>query len=122
MGRDKRLYPISEEKFTEVVLQEALKKYLEDTADLPESQIKTATGGQKELDGIDMLNPGEPTRYIIIVEVLKERWDCGFAYILCFLANVRSDTSVEQLLGRVMRMPCAKIRTSPRPSQSRAAI
>ncbi|MDR2433245.1 MAG: hypothetical protein LBD47_01580, partial [Treponema sp.] len=40
-------------------------------------------------------------------------WDCSFAYILCSLANVKSDTSVEQLLGRVMRMPYARGRKSP---------
>jgi type III restriction enzyme len=80
---------------------------------LPENQIKIATGDQKELDGIDIFNPDEPTRYIITVEALKEGWDCSFAYILCSLANVKSDTSVEQLLGRVMRMPYAKTRKSP---------
>jgi hypothetical protein len=59
-----------------------LKKYLVDTAGLPEIQIKTATGDQKALDGIDIFNPHEPTRYIITVEALKEGWDCSFAYIL----------------------------------------
>jgi type III restriction enzyme len=84
-----------------------------DTAGFPENQIKIATGDQKELDSIDIFNPNEPTRYIITVEALKEGWDCSFAYILCSLANVKSDTSVEQLLGRVMRMPYAKRRKSP---------
>ncbi|KAA6339257.1 hypothetical protein EZS27_012797 [termite gut metagenome] len=44
------------------------------------------------------------------MEALKEGWDCSFAYVLCSLANVRSNTAVEQLLGRVMRMPYAKSR------------
>jgi type III restriction enzyme len=89
-----------------------LKKYLLETSNIPENQIKIATGEQKELDGIDIFNPGEPTRYIITVEALKEGWDCSFAYVLCSLANVQSDTSVEQLLGRIMRMPYAKTRKS----------
>ncbi|MDR1350766.1 MAG: DEAD/DEAH box helicase family protein [Zoogloeaceae bacterium] len=92
---------------------EVLKNYLVDTAGLPGNQIKIATGDQKELDGIDIFNPNEPTRYIITVEALKEGWDCSFAYILCSLANVKSDTSITQLLGRVMRMPYAKTRKSP---------
>jgi type III restriction enzyme len=95
------------------VTVEVLKNYLVDTVGLPESQIKIATGDQKELDGIDIFNPNEPTRYIITVEALKEGWDCSFAYILCSLANVKSDISIEQLLGRVMRMPYAKVRKSP---------
>jgi type III restriction enzyme len=92
------------------VTVEVLKKYLLETANLPEEQIKIATGEQKELDTIDLFNPFEHTRYIITVEALKEGWDCSFAYILCSLANVHSNTAVEQLLGRVMRMPYAKSR------------
>jgi len=92
------------------VTVEVLKSYLLETSNLPESQIKIATGDQKELDDIDLFNPDEPTRYIITVEALKEGWDCSFAYVLCSLTNVKSDTSVEQLLGRVMRMPYAKSR------------
>jgi type III restriction enzyme len=113
---DKYIRPVvlfqAQNKNGEVTV-EVLKNYLVDTAGLPENQIKIATGDQKELDGIDIFNPHEPTRYIITIEALKEGWDCSFAYILCSLANVKSDTSVEQLLGRVMRMPYAKTRTSP---------
>jgi type III restriction enzyme len=113
---DKYIRPIvlfqAQNKNSEVTV-EVLKKYLVDTVGLPEGQIKIATGDQKELDGIDIFNPHEPTRYIITIEALKEGWDCSFAYILCSLANVKSDTSVEQLLGRVMRMPYAKTRKSP---------
>ncbi|GHV62670.1 type III restriction endonuclease [Bacteroidia bacterium] len=89
---------------------EALKKYLLETSNLPESEIAIATGEQKELDGIDIFARDCAIRYIITVEALKEGWDCSFAYILCSLANVRSNTAVEQLLGRVMRMPYAKTR------------
>jgi len=92
------------------VTVDILKKYLVETANLPENQIKIATGEQKELDDIDLFNSNEPTRYIITVEALKEGWDCSFAYVLCSLTNIKSDTSVEQLLGRVMRMPYAKSR------------
>jgi type III restriction enzyme len=92
---------------------EKLKIYLLETANLPENQIKIATGEQKQLDDIDLFNPDEPTRFIITVEALKEGWDCSFAYVLCSLANIKSDTSVEQLLGRVMRMPYAKERKEP---------
>jgi len=95
------------------VTVEVLKNYLVETANLPEKQIKIATGEQKELDDVNLFNCDEPTRYIITVEALKEGWDCSFAYVLCSLANIKSDTSVEQLLGRVMRMPYAKSRKTP---------
>jgi type III restriction enzyme len=92
------------------VTVEVLKNYLVETSNLPETHIKIATGEQKELDDLDLFNHDEPTRYIITVEALKEGWDCSFAYVLCSLANIKSDTSVAQLLGRVMRMPYAKNR------------
>ena len=95
------------------VTVEVLKKHLLETSNIPEEQIKIATGEQKELDGIDFFDPDVNVRYIITVEALKEGWDCPFAYVLCSLANVKSDTSVAQLLGRVMRMPYAKVRKTP---------
>src|SRR3546814_16858179 len=43
---------------------------------------------------------------------LKEGWDCSFAYIFCSVASIRSAGAVEQLLGRVLRMPFAQRRVS----------
>lgn len=49
-------------------------------------------------------------RYVITVQVLREGWDCPFAYVLCSLQKLTSATTVEQLLGRVLRMPYARQR------------
>jgi type III restriction enzyme len=87
-----------------------LKSYLIDTANIPENEIAIATGDQHELDGINIFAKDCPIKYIITVEALKEGWDCSFAYVLCSLANVKSDTAIAQLLGRVMRMPYARTR------------
>ena len=46
-----------------------------------------------------------PVRYIITVNALKEGWDCPFADILATLADKNSSIDVEQILGRVLRMP-----------------
>lgn len=89
---------------------ERLKENLINVQQIPENEIAIATGEQKELDGINIFDRSCPIRYIITVQALKEGWDCSFAYVLCSLANVQSDTAVEQLLGRVMRMPYAKSR------------
>ncbi len=89
---------------------EKLKENLINVQQIPENEIAIATGEQKELDGINVFDRNCPIRYIITVQALKEGWDCSFAYVLCSLANVQSDTAVEQLLGRVMRMPYAKKR------------
>lgn len=77
---------------------------------IPKNQIAVATGTLKELDGIDLFDDKCQIRYIITVEALKEGWDCSFAYVLASLQSVNSSKDVEQLLGRVMRMPYAKTR------------
>ena len=97
----------------EAVTVDVLKKHLLDNEHIPASQIAVATGSQRELDDIDLALPSCPIRYIITVEALKEGWDCPFAYVLCSLQSVGSARDVEQLLGRVLRMPRARRRTQP---------
>jgi len=87
---------------------EVVRQHLIEEEQIPESQIAIATGGQKELDGIDLFKQSCPIRYVITIEALKEGWDCSFAYVLASLQSVNSAKDVEQLLGRVLRMPYAK--------------
>ena len=47
-------------------------------------------------------------RYVITMQALREGWDCPFAYVLCSVASLTSATAVEQILGRVLRMPKAR--------------
>lgn len=89
----------------------AARQHLIEQEGVPEGQIAVATGTQKELDGIDLFDPSCQVRFVITVEALKEGWDCSFAYVLAGLQSVRSAKDVEQLLGRVLRMPYAKERT-----------
>jgi type III restriction enzyme len=100
----------AESKDQEITV-EVLEKYLVENEGISREQIAIATGDQRELDDIDLLNPSCKIRYVITVQALKEGWDCPFAYVLCSVANTKSATAVEQLLGRVLRMPYAKERT-----------
>lgn len=72
---------------------------------IPDEQIKIKTAERNELKDIDLLSKDCPVRYIITVDALKEGWDCPFAYILASLANRTSRVSVEQILGRILRLP-----------------
>ena len=92
---------------------EVVKQHLLDAHKIDEREIAIATGNQRELDGVNLFDPRSPVRYVITVDALKEGWDCSFAYVLCSLQNLRSNQAVEQLLGRVLRMPYAKKRKSP---------
>ena len=91
---------------------EALKSHLLDIERVPENSIAVATGDQRELDGIDLFHPQCPIEYVITVEALKEGWDCSFAYVFCSVSRIQSAQNVEQLFGRVLRMPYAKRRHS----------
>jgi type III restriction enzyme len=89
---------------------------------LDRKQIAVATGDQKELDGIVLAEPTCPIRYVITVKALKEGWDCPFAYVLCSLQDMKSGKDVEQLLGRVLRMPYAKPRRQPEMGKAYAHV
>lgn len=83
---------------------EKIKKTLLDLK-IPEEQIRIKTAEINEIKDEDLLSPNCPVRYIITVNALKEGWDCPFAYILASLADRSSSVDVEQILGRVLRMP-----------------
>jgi len=70
-----------------------------------ENQIKKATGEEYEIEGLDLLAEDCGVRYIITKQALREGWDCPFAYVLCSVAEMNSATAVEQILGRVLRLP-----------------
>lgn len=89
---------------------EALRRHLADELHIPAEQIKVATGDTRELEGLDLASRSCPVRFVITVQALREGWDCPFAYVLCSLQKLSSATAVEQLLGRVLRMPYASPR------------
>lgn len=61
-------------------------------------------------------------RFIITVAKLKEGWDCPFAYVLCSVADQVSPVAVEQILGRILRMPLARRKRRDALNQSYAYI
>jgi type III restriction enzyme len=96
----------AENKGQEVTV-DVLKEYLINNENIPAAQIAIVTSDQKELDNINLFDVNCPIKYVITVQALKEGWDCSFAYVLCSVANTKSKTAIEQLLGRVLRMPYA---------------
>jgi len=89
-----------EDAFTYDKIKEALLEM-----GIKEEEIAIQTGKLKEIDGIELLSRASPIRYIITVDALKEGWDCPFAYVLSVVSNMESNTAIEQLIGRVLRMP-----------------
>lgn len=74
----------------------------------PKEHIAVATGERDEIAGLDLFARGCKIRFIITQSKLREGWDCSFAYVLCSVAEQKSATAVEQVLGRILRLPSAK--------------
>jgi len=78
---------------------------------IPLEQVAVHTGERRDLDkpeNENVLSPKCKLRFIITVQALKEGWDCPFAYVLFSVAELSSGRAVEQILGRIMRMPHAR--------------
>ena len=101
---------------------EVLKSHLTEQLHIDEARIAVATGGQRELDGVDLLRRDCPIDFVVTVEALKEGWDCSFAYVFCTTQAIRSAKDMEQLLGRVLRMPYAKRRASEKLNRAYAHV
>jgi len=106
----------------ETLTVEVLKQALQDEFKIHESQIAIATGDQKEIEGIDLFDPDCGIRYILTVRALAEGWDCSFAYILCSVAQIKSSRAVEQILGRILRLPYARRKEQAELNQAYAFV
>jgi len=93
-----------------VATVEEVKRHLIDVDGIDPKAIAIATGDTREIDGIDLFAKDCPIEAIITKQALKEGWDCSFAYVFCSVAQVHSDKDIQQLLGRVLRMPYASPR------------
>lgn len=81
---------------------------------LSKDEVKISVGKLDELKDVkDIASPKCPIRVIITVEKLREGWDCPFAYVLCSLKDTHSATAIEQIVGRILRLPNAQAKRHP---------
>ncbi|MFS2006438.1 DEAD/DEAH box helicase [Duganella sp. CT11-25] len=90
----------------ETFTPDRVKQHLIDDFQIEPGSIAIATGSLDELTGKKLNDPDYP-QFIITVDKLREGWDCPSAYVLFSFRNTTSATAVEQVLGRVLRMPHA---------------
>jgi type III restriction enzyme len=69
--------------------------------------VAICTGTLDEIGDTNLMETNCPIRYVITVDKLREGWDCPLAYVLGSIGNAATPTAVEQLIGRVLRMPFA---------------
>ena len=107
---------------------ERVKRELIENHRVPPEEIIIATGEERGLEKIDanylqgIADKACPVKFVITQQALAEGWDCPSAYILVSMAELHSATSVEQLLGRVLRQPDARRRSSQPLNQSYAFV
>ncbi len=101
---------------------EDVRRFLVEERMIPEAHVVVATGDQRGLDGVDLTDPTVRVRHVITVDALKEGWDCPSAYVLCATQNLSSSTAVEQILGRILRMPYAARRNTRALNEAYAEI
>lgn len=101
-----------EKEDTNKITVSKIKEFLVKERKIPEEQIAIKTSKNNDLEGVDLFSKTCKIKYIITVNALAEGWDCSFAYILISVANIGSKIAVEQIIGRIMRMPFAKKKTN----------
>ncbi len=112
----------------EVLDTENVRAALLEHCHIPPEEISIATSEERGLDALakqyklGLADPACPVNYVITQKALAEGWDCPSAYILVSMAQLSSATAVEQLLGRVLRQPGAKKRSSDALNQSYAFV
>ena len=94
---------------------EPLRERLVSEFGIAKEQIKISVGSKDELPSAEEIKSAkEPAaRFIITVQKLREGWDCPFAYVLCSLKETRSATAIEQIVGRILRLPGARAKQHP---------
>jgi type III restriction enzyme len=93
---------------------EPLRDRLVNEFGITKEEVKISVGVLDELKEVkDITSTKCPVRFIITVQKLREGWDCPFAYVLCSLRETRSATAIEQIVGRILRLPNAQRKQHP---------
>ncbi len=95
-----------EQRGSDFVHSEDVREYLQNIG-VPKDQVKVKSSSLDEIKEEKLLSSDSDVRYVITKEALSEGWDCSFAYVLGIIPNSQSNTSMTQLIGRILRQPYA---------------
>ncbi len=96
-----------DQRDTNFIHSEEVREWLIGRLGVPAAAVAVKTSERDDIEGIDLLDENCPIEWIITKAALQEGWDCPYAYILVSLSNTRSQQSMTQLVGRVLRQPFA---------------
>ncbi len=89
------------------VHSEDIREYLIEQG-IPANEVAVKSSEIDEIRETKLLSESCDIRYIITKEALKEGWDCSFAYVLGVVPQSKSESSMTQLVGRILRQPYAR--------------
>lgn len=97
----------SEQRGKNFVHSEDIREYLTEIG-VSSFEIAVKSSELDEIKEQKLLSESCEIKYIITKEALKEGWDCSFAYILGIIPNTKNESSMTQLVGRILRQPYAR--------------
>lgn len=92
-----------------LVHAEDAREYLIEKLGVHPEEIRLKTSDVNDLGDEDLMLPECRVRYIITKAALQEGWDCPFAYVLAVLSRTTANTSLTQMIGRILRQPDARL-------------
>lgn len=104
------LFQAEPDKQKDSITVSKIKEYLIKEKKISEEEIAIKISGKNELENKKLFAKNCKIKYIITISALAEGWDCSFAYVLVSVSNLGSKIAVEQIIGRIMRMPYAQKR------------
>jgi type III restriction enzyme len=87
------------------VHSEDVREYLTTRLGIESGRVAVKTAEIDEIKGVDLLDEGCAVEWVLTKQALQEGWDCPYAYLLVSLSNTKSQRSMTQLIGRILRQP-----------------
>ena len=85
-----------------------MREFLVKDYGVPADEVAVKSSEKDDIEGMNLFARNCAMRYIITKQALQEGWDCAFAYVLTILTNPASKNNLTQLVGRILRQPCAR--------------
>ncbi len=98
-----------DQRDNKLVHSEDAREYLIEKLGVDPEEIRLKTSEVNDLGDEDLMHANCRVRYIITKAALQEGWDCPFAYVLAELSKTTANTSLTQMIGRILRQPHAML-------------
>ncbi|MCA9431095.1 MAG: restriction endonuclease subunit R, partial [Candidatus Omnitrophica bacterium] len=107
-----------EQRDGKAIHSEDVREYLTSRLGVDSNRVAVKTADLDEIKDLNLLDEGCAIEWILTKQALQEGWDCPYAYLLVSLSNTKSQRSMTQLIGRILRQPDTKRTPFPELNES----